>query len=232
MQYTNINLILDRITRHPLLQDVTLESAVDYAVEFIRIMGIPDTFIEKTAEIDIKNYRGELPCDFYEMIQVRNIASCGNDHRHTFRYTTDTFHMSEHKSKYADFTYKLQGDVIFVTPIKNGKIEIAYRAMPVDDDGFPMIPDNSSFARALELYIKKQYLGIQYDLGKITMHAMQRADQEYAWAVGQAQTDLIRPNLDQMQAITNMWNKFLPDVTQDHRHGFLHEGTKELIKIK
>lgn len=41
---------------------------VDYAVDFMRIMGVPDMFEKKTAVIDIKKYKGKLPCDYYDMI--------------------------------------------------------------------------------------------------------------------------------------------------------------------
>ena len=81
----------------------------------------------------------------------------------------------------------------------------------------------------MKAYIKKEYFGIQFDLGKINLSVMNRADQEYAWYVGQAQSELIMPSIDEMESITNMWNRLI-DVNQ-HRHGFLHEGTAEYIRI-
>lgn len=226
---------MDRLTRHPLLQDITFETVIDYAVEFIKIVGMPREFVDKTAVINIHQYRGQLPCDFYEMIQVRLLShdKC-NPHYNardvylspTFRYTTDSFHMSPRKSKFPELTYKLQGDCIFTAPLEEGKIEIAYRAMPVDEDGYPLIPENSSFTRALEAYIKKQWFTIQFDMGKITQQAMQKADQDYAWAVGQAQTNLVMPSIDQMEAISNMWNTLIPRYN-DHKRGFITEGTQE-----
>ena len=229
---------MDRLTRHPLLQDIPFETVIDYAGEFMRIVGIVPSFIDKTAVIDIHNYRGQLPCDFYEMVQVR-LYSTGCDGytngapelRQVFRYTTDSFHMSPDKPKVSDLTYKIQGDCIFTTPLEEGQIEIAYMAIPIDEDGYPLIPDNSSYERALEAYIKKQWFTIQFDLGKITQQAMQKADQDYAWAVGQAQSSMIRPTIDQMQSLANMWNTLIPRH-QDHRKGFLHEGTQEHIKTR
>lgn len=224
MNYINIKQIMDKLTRHPLLQDIPFETVIDYSVEFIRLLGVPASFIDKTKEISIKDYRGELPCDFYEMIQVRT----SNEEKHTFRYTTDTFHLSDNKALMSDFTYKLQGNCIFTFPLENGFIEISYRAFPMDDEGYPLIPDNSTYSRALEAYIKKEWIGIQFDLGKIPQQVMARADQEYAWKVGQAQTDLIRPSIDQMQSISNMWNTLIP--RDAHRHGFIYEGTQEHIR--
>lgn len=216
---------MDRITRHPLMQDIPFETVIDYAVDFIRIVGTPPSFLEKTEVLKVDRYRAELPCDFYEMIQVREVKS-----GIAFRYASDSFHMGNNRPKIALPTYKIQNNVIF-TSMECGKIEIAYRAMAVDDDGYPLIPDNSSFSRALVAYIKKEWFTALFDQGKITDKAMAKADQDYAWAVGQAQTDLIRPSIDQMEMISNMWNKLLPDVTADHRTGFLHEGTVEQIKI-
>ena len=66
--------------------------------------------------------------------------------------------------------------------------------------------------------------------GKIDIRVMQKADQDYAWYVGQAQTDLIRPTIDQMESISNMWNTLI-ERSQDHRKGFLHEGSREHYKI-
>lgn len=224
---------MDKITRHPLMQDIPFETVIDYAVDFIRLVGTPPSFVDKTAIIDIHNYRGELPCDFYEMIQVRlayDEKHKVENHAPTFRYTTDSFHMSPNKPHVSDLTYKLQGNCIFTAPLEEGQIEIAYKAMPIDDEGYPMIPDNSAFSRALEMYIKKQWFTIQYDMGKISQAVMAKTDQDYAWAVGQAQTDLIRPTIDQMESISNMWNTLVPRA-QEHKKGFIHTGSKEHIIV-
>lgn len=219
---------MDKLTRHPLLEDIPFETVVDYAADFIKIVGTPPSFLEKTEKIEIQNYRGILPCDYYQMIQVRILSHEGENV--AFRYSTDSFHMSDVKPKHGGLTYKIQGNCI-ITSIEKGLIEVSYMAIPVDEDGYPLIPDNSSYSRALELYIKLQWFTTLFDTGKISGQVLTNTQQQYAWAVGQAQTDLIRPTIDQMEAISNMWNKLLPDVTKDHTHGYLHEGTREKYLI-
>lgn len=49
--YVNINVIMDRVTRHPLIKDIPFETVVDYTIDFMRIVGVPPSFIEKTEEI-------------------------------------------------------------------------------------------------------------------------------------------------------------------------------------
>lgn len=228
--YISIRQIIDNCLHHPLLQDLTLERAVAYAVDFIRIVGMPTIFIEKTTELKIENYRAMLPCDFHEMIQVRtNLEKCGHYISGVFRYSTDNFHMSDKTHESPDLTYKIQGRVIY-TSIKEGTIEIAYRAIAVDDEGYPLIPDKSSFTRALELYIKKQCFTILFDLGKINQAVYANVQQEYAFAVAQAQSDLIRPSIDEMQSITNALNTLIPRVNE-HSKGFITDGSMERIKL-
>lgn len=227
-RYINIRQILDNLLHHPLLQDLSFERAINYAVDFIRIVGCPRIFNEKTVKLKVEDYRALLPCDYHKMIQVRTCA-CGKTD--TFRYSTDSFHMSEDKyCNLPDLTYKIQGQVIF-TSIKKGEIEIAYEAMSVDDEGYPLIPDNSSFSRALELYIKKECFTILFDLGKISPQVYNNTLQQYSWAVGQAQSELVKPTIDQMQAITNSWNTLIPRATS-HATGFVTDGTMERLKVQ
>lgn len=231
IKYISIRQILDNLLDNPLLQDLSLERAVDYTVRFIQIIGMPSVFLEKTEQIKIGDYRGQLPCDFYEMIQVRTVGhTCSGHYNKAFRYTTDSFHMSPNKTRDNDLTYKLQGNCIF-TSIKEGTIEISYRAIATDDEGFPLIPANGTFENALELYIKKRYYTIQFELGKISLQVLQHVEQEYSWAVGQAETDLVRPSIDQLQAFTNSWCTLI-QRSNEHSRGFKDNGTMERIKLQ
>ena len=230
-KYTSLKQILDNVLDHPMLSNVSLERALAYTVDFIKIVGCPKIFEEKTQLVEIKDYRGCLPCDLLSIIQVR----MHNKHKHlrkvVFRYSTDSFHMSpDHAPFDRELTYKVQNNFIF-TSIKNGIIEIAYTAIAVDEDGYPLIPDNSSFTNALELYIKKKVFTVLFDLGKITAQVYENICQQYAWAVGQASNSLLMPSYDEMQAITNSLNTLIPRMTE-HSSGFKDDGTQERLKVK
>ena len=178
-KYISLKVIMDNILDHPMLKDVSFERAINYTQSFMRIVGCPRIFEEKVALIDIKDWRGILPCDFNDIIQVRTHSNCDQKNYKVFRYATDNFHMSNNKQDSFDLTYKIQGNVIF-TSMKEGTIEIAYNAFAVDSEGYPLIPDNSTFIRALELYIKKQCFTVLFDLGKINQAVYQNVCQEYA----------------------------------------------------
>ena len=219
-QYINIKVVLDRILRHPLMQDLSLETAVDYTIDFMRIVGMPRMFTEKVVRIPIDKYRALLPCDYYQTIQVRIPGG------HALVYSTDSFHMD---NKGNPSTYKIQGNIIY-TSIESGELELAYLAISTDADGYPLLPDNSSFTRALELYIKKQWFTILFDLGKITSAVLQNTQQEYAWAVGDCQSEFNRMSIDQMEAFSNSWRTM---ILRDHQHssGFIGDGSRQTLNI-
>ena len=229
-QYTNIRLILDRLLEHPLLQNITIETAVAYTVDFMRIVGVPDMFMEKTDILEVKKYRAILPCDYYQMIQVRSTK----DGNFAFRYSTDTFHMSNCKNsnsrEFSDLTYKIQGNFIY-TSIEEGKIEISYEAIATDSEGYPLLPDNSSFTRALELYIKKRHFTILFDIGKIDSKVLQNVQTEYAWAVGDCQSEFNRLSIDKAESFYNSWKTLILRDTE-HRTGFKNNGAKEKLKLQ
>lgn len=228
VNYISLKVILDNLLDHSMLKNLSMERAINYAVNFIRLIGCPDIFIEKTDIIKIQEYRGVIPCDYNNIIQVRTKPI--NGHYKVFRSSTDNFHMSPYKQNSYDLTYKLQGNVIY-TSMKEGEIELVYNAIQTDEDGFPMIPDNVTFINALELYIKKKVFTQLFDEGKIQQPVYNNVCQEYAFAVGQAQNNLIMPNEDQMQSLVNSLTSLVPKMSL-HKTGFINLGTQEKINVQ
>lgn len=209
--------------RHKMMRDIPFETAVEYAVDFIELMGTPALYEEKTAVVEIDNWRGALPCDFNRMIQVR---MAGKQHcskwsggrsvvtHPVYRASNYSFKMSEDIKPNAfeqtvDLKYSTQGMVIF-TSTKDIDVEIAYLAFAVDDEGFPLLPDNASFLRGLESYIKMKWFEMKFDEGKLPQAVMERADREYCWAAGDAQSEFSRMSLDEAHTLFTSFKTILP----------------------
>lgn len=223
--YISIKQVLDNLYAHPLLEDLSSDRVVNYTQEFMRIVGSPVLFSEHVEFVDIKEHRGVLPCDCISIIQVRG------EHGEEYKYTTDNFYSSRNHGRTSDiyYTYKVQGNVIY-TSIKEGKIEIAYKSIETDEDGYPLVIDNASFIKALELYIKKQWFTILFDMGKIHQSVLQHTNQEYAFYVGQAQNSLISPSLDELENICNMLDS-MRLYTTSHKNGYKYIGADHSLKV-
>lgn len=223
--YINIREIASRLMRHPLMQDLTLETVIQYTVDFIGVVGLTPVYFDKVEELEINNYRAALPCDCISIVQVKDKKS-----NVCLRSTTDSFHTKEERGHLhrEESTFKTQNSVIYTT-FKEGKIEIAYKAIPVDEEGIPMIPDNSKFLRALEAFIKKEWFSILFDMGKIQPAVLQNIQQEYAWKVAQLNSEFTLPSLSEMESISNMLNQLIPR-TNEFRKGFKNLGNREYMR--
>ena len=69
--YTSIKVVADRLLRHPMMAGISFEAIIDYTVDFMRIVQCGGFFEEKCTNINIEQYKGLLPEDFYEVNQIR-----------------------------------------------------------------------------------------------------------------------------------------------------------------
>lgn len=251
IQYTSIKRVIDNLMEHPLLRDLTLEQAVRYTIRFIGLFGFPKLYTDKIVNIDIKDFRGLMPCDLISIIQVKDNATgvC-------LRSMTDTFvkgiepnppkplkPKSDELNNVKDITreyippqhrfneepsFKTQGRVIFVN-FPEGSIEMSYKAIPVDDDGFPLLIDNENYLAALEAYIKLQIFTIKFDTGKINANVLQNAQQDYAWRAAELGSEFNTPSVSEMETMTRMLNTLIVPV-RGFDNGFKDIGNREYLR--
>lgn len=191
-------------------------------------MGLPDVFTDKQEDVEIKDYRGCLPCDLVSIIAVRNEQT-----QTSLRYMTDAFNGKSDAWRSFD-SYKVQGRVIY-TSFKEGKVCVSYQAIKVDDEGLPLLPDAPVFLRALEAYIKKEKFTILFEVNmgksKVSQQMLQHAEQDYAFKVGQLNAAFTVPSYDEMQSLTGMLHQLLPRFNE-HIKGWKTLGDKEYIKVQ
>ena len=226
IEYVNIRELLSRVLRHPLLQEFTLEQAIQYTIDFIGIFGFPEMYEDKEVDINICDYKGDLPCD---LISISMVKECKSDI--PLRSMTAAFNPG---GKYYNHLqqepqFKTQNRVIF-TSFPEGTIRVSYKAIPVDEDGLPLLIDNPKYLKALELYIKCQMFTVLFDLGKITPQVLQHTEQEYGWSAGQLSEEFKTPSEAEMQSITNMMNQIIVRK-DDFYNNYESLGNKEFRRI-
>lgn len=250
IQYTNIRRVLDDITEHPLLRDVTLEQVIRHTIRFISLHGYPQLYQDKINIVDIKDFRGLLPCDLISIIQVKDIGAnvCLRAMTDTFtpglrpkpdmrnqpkdllndmKPSVDTYipPMQEYRE---ESSFKTQGKIIF-TSFPKGRVEIAYKSIPVDEDGFPLLIDNETYLNALEAYIKVKVFTVKFDTGKIQAGVLSNAQTEYAWASHLLQSEMTMPSVSEMESLTRMMNTLIKPVRQ-FDNGFKDLGNREYLR--
>ena len=190
-KWTNLRVVADKILRDPVFIGLNFETVIDYFIDFITIVGVPELFDEKftNAEIPIIDYRAILPDDFLEEITVQV------DHK-TARTATDTYfgNYKEYQDtnpneyfpdKRTEPSYKIKGGYIYLSK-KEGNLLLKYKCIATETDetsedyGIPLMPDDPVFILALQSYIEVQFLKMLFRAGKINGQVLQLAQQDYA----------------------------------------------------
>ncbi len=249
IQYTNIRRVLDDITEHPLLRDVTLEQVIRHTIRFIALHGYPQLYQDKIDTVEIRDFRGLLPCDLISIVQVKDLGTgiCLRSMTDTFapgmrpkpdeRYqpkdlTNNISPIGEYippmRKDMDEPSFKTQGRVIF-TSFPDGEVEIAYKAIPVDEDGFPLLIDNETYLNALEAYIKVKVFTVKYDTGKVQAGVLSNAQTDYAWASHALQTEMTSLSPSELESVTRMFNTMIKPV-RHFDNGFRDLGSREYLR--
>lgn len=113
-----------------------------------------------------------------------------------------------------------------VTSFEEGDIKLHYDGYPLDDCGFPMIPDNIYYKQALEWYIIRQMMMGGY---KNENFNWQIADQQWKHYCVAAQNDAAYPSIDKMESFKNMWVRLVPNINA-HADFFMGNQTQERLR--
>lgn len=200
---------------------------------------------------DFTNWRVPLPCDLH-LIAPAGIAvdgmpavpttdsfhylmeglCCGLDQ--TFNSTsifTDNFgnmfdpNLGANPSSINNITYSINNDWITFNK-QEGKACIAYWAFPVDDENFPLVPDEVKIKRALSDYLIYKMDYIAFRGNQISKDVYKESEKQYFWSIAAAKSGIKIPDVDQMTIMKNAVIRLLPNHTSESKF-FANLGSRE-----
>ena len=212
----SIQHIVEKVFRNTgLVEGVDLHDVIEWAGEAIELIGAPQSLVEKVECINIVNGRGDLPCDLHLVMQFRYKTDEGYS---SMGYSSDNFHKHCSTSKDAtnkcSNTYTLSDDCVF-TNFDTGTVEVAYRALPTDKNGWPTIPDDIKFVKAVEFYIREKIDYLLWRTGKLPQGVYEKTVQDQLWYLGAAQTRGAMPSVDELKNIKNNFLRLIPKINQE-----------------
>ena len=109
------------------------------------------------------------------------------------------------------YTYVVNGGYI-KTNVQNGYLMVAYQSIPLDIDGYPLIPDDVSFIEALYWYVVMKLYYPEWKDGRLRDAVYYDAKRSWNYYCKQAYGNALMPNADEMESIKNVWIRLIPDL--------------------
>ncbi|HAY88149.1 MAG TPA: hypothetical protein DCY51_01750 [Bacteroidetes bacterium] len=183
--------------------------------------GVTPSQLFTQTENDVVEEGSVWGANYGSRLLVEYSSLTANTPIYPMRYATDTMHMRYHCCDFdfnteCESTYQIQGGNIF-TNFDEGCVVMAYRKIPVDEDGFPMIPDNDSWILACAYELAYNICIGLFSVGKINERFFHFIRQQRAYYIMQAGNVFrMSKTVDQMEASTNEWTRFIP---RNSHHG-------------
>lgn len=227
--------VLDSVASYSDHDTYNLGDVLNWVWDVISYLNIPMVYLDTSVEIDIENYRGALPQNFHKEIQVRELYS-----KKPLIKATNLFFNSPNKEDVLEVVphINLEGDTGFITTdaqsahnfyteysynikdgwlyteFQTGTVEMMYKAFPVDEQGFPLIPEDAKLIRAIKAYIIKTLDYKAWRKGLLSREIYADSEQEYYFAAASAQSHANMPDLAMMENIRRFSSLLVSDPNQ------------------
>lgn len=122
--------------------------------------------------------------------------------------------------------YYIEADKI-KTSFNEGKVCLSYMAFPIDDECYPMVPDDISFKEAMFWYVyKKMLLGNMNP--SVNGIGYEYADMQWKYYCTQARNNANYPDIDQYESFLDQWVRLIPNINR-HSEGFGNLNLRESL---
>lgn len=140
-------------------------------------------------------------------------------------HTTDYSNASLKSSFGFQYTIK-PGFIVCNVPC--GYLKLSYSAIPVDEEGYPLVPDLVSYTEAIYWYVTMKLKYPEYLNGRMNREIYYDIRRSWNFYRNQAYSEALMPNEDGLESIKNTWNKIVPEL-HDHNTFYTHTGEKQIV---
>ena len=219
------NLISIKTTIGRFLKELGLENTAyvedipQWTEDAISIIGAPSYYVYKRQKAQIIDYKCNLPCDLEYLhsvyvssslieaedikqlrrLFIRNVATLGGE-----LFTTNT-NCSAYGTINGNFLH---------TSFETGVVYFVYKGIPLDCDGYPLVPKSAELNTALQYYFIQRMALSGYKHPVLSFaDALQLWEKHYP----RASNDINWMDMQEYQAFTELWtNPILGDLNANN----------------
>tara|TARA_R110000822_G_scaffold150784_2_gene289885 strand:- start:2420 stop:3136 length:717 start_codon:yes stop_codon:yes gene_type:complete len=223
VRLVSVKTIINRVYRRlNLNEDLPEDDMIEWVGEALLRVGAFSQFVPKVCQLEISNGKVAIPCDFYKLVDINYTLSVGTN------LVLSTFNPLQWKSEsfFSEYfcdeckvslwsntfnPYFMINNAYIYTSFNEGTICISYLAVPTDEEGYPMVPDDEMTLDACSKYIIYQLDYREWRKGAIQDKVFQHSEREWHFGVGAAKGSLNMPNAQQLETIKNVIQRLIPN---------------------
>lgn len=183
-------------------------SIIEWIAEALSLIGSYAQNKEVSTILTVVNHTVALPCDF---IYPKDITYNGVPLSWSTKSAANNYNCEDCNIPTCCSEYNFYiSDGCLNTSLESGDLCIVYQAIPVDDEGFPLVPDNVYFDKALKAYVTYMLDKIQFRRGLIPEVVFRMSEKDWYFYVNSARGSAYMPDSSQMERLKNTWVRLIP----------------------
>lgn len=210
--YTSVYTILDKLyTDLNINKEINEHSVVSWCNEVLLKVGAYSQFLEISSCLELKDGKACLPNGFYKLVDImyNNQSLSWASNSVSNNYECDGCKIPKCCTSYNFYI----SDNHLITDIpcnEPQKICIVYLGMKIDDNGYPMIPDDIYFLEACSKYVTYMLDYREWRKGNLPDKVLQKSEQDYLWYIGSAKGAANMPSVSQLEGLKNIMVRLMP----------------------
>lgn len=239
-QVVSVKTVIAKVYRDlDLREEDNFINFLEWSAEALEKIGAFTQLESKSEDITINNYVGRLPDDLvyltsvgyngFPILPTENLTGpliIDNTQPSIPQYAfyqkkiqnavfvaSSGFEGDNSQIKYDKLTYKIVNGCI-KTGIISGCLKIGYEAMPLDFEGYPLVPNYVEFKEALYWYIVMKYTYPLWRRGEVRDGIKEDAEHNWHWYCQQAANKAMIPDLNHLENIKRSYLSLRPKTEQ------------------
>jgi hypothetical protein len=233
--YVSIYNVISKIYRDlDINSEIPETSIVEWSAEALALIGAYSQYDEVSTCLDLTSGKVKLPLGFYKLVDI-------NYQNYPIYWATNTnannYQCSECKipvcaDAQCNYTFYVN-DSYLITNITDDDASVCmvYLSVHVDENGYPMIPDDIYYVKAVTAYVISMIDYQDWRKGKIADKVYQKSEADWEFYVKSARAAGNMPNAAQLENLKNIMTRLTP-LRNDYGKGFKNISNPERINSK
>lgn len=214
--YTSYKAIMARLySELGSLTEIQEDDCIEWIADALSMIGSYAQYNETNVILELEDGKAKLPNNFYKLIDIRynNRPLMWSSNSFVRDYACDGCLIPQPCKSCDMHSFYINGSYL-ITDIKevspSNKICISYLGVAVDEEGYPLIPDDIYFFKACVAYVTHRMDYREWRKGNITDKVFQKSESEWLFYVNSARGAANMPNAAQLENLKSVWVRLIP----------------------
>jgi len=210
--------------------EINEADVAEWIGEALNLIGSYSQMEEVSTILTVSNYRVELPCSF---VYLKDITHNGRPLSWSSKSAANNYNCPDCNtipSCCTEYNFYIH-DGCLNTSLEKGDLCMVYLGVPVDDEGFPLVPDDVYFDKALKAYVTYMLDRIQFRRGSVPEVIYKESKQDWLFYVNSARGSAYMPDSAKMEKLKNVWVRLIPKQNE-YQNSFRNLESRERRNLK